>query len=553
MTKFAFVSVALLAAICFEATLGVEFSIFHQKRDHYGMIRDSRNVEATFQQRFIVVDNHYKGPKPNFDSDEYLDLFNEQLFDDDFDFDNDTNTTTTEAPEPVITTEIKTTAPYVPVVTTDTTTELPTTTEPTTTYSPATDIPTIFLYTGGQGPIDEFYNKSGYVVELAKYYGAVAVFAEHRFYGKSLPFGSESFNESHLPYLTVDQVVADYMNLVYFLKYSYGMSDAKVITFGNFYAGSLASYMRFKYPEHISGTLASGAPVKMADDFQKRTLFWSAVTNIFKNVSDVGPDVVESVRTGWDYLNELQQYGPQGYASISRMMHTCQPVDSDNFEDLQKIVRTPFAQLSLSNYPFPYNGYQANVVAQAANIINDAKDEVDGLYKIALFYYKLDDGDCIDLEEIPSECADQTGCMPGLRGLAWDFQLCWEVLSEVGSNIGYSMFPNLEWTKEDLEAYCGDKFELPVNQRYQWFKINYWGSQVSSASNIIWTNGVLDPWYGTGIALNTTPYLTALGAMEGASQGLDLMTPVDGDGMAQYRNMEKELIGQIIHGTFPSS
>ena len=115
------------------------------------------------------------------------------------------------------------------------------------------------------------------------------------------------------------------------------------------------------------------------------------------------------------------------------------------------------------------------------------------------------------------------------------------------------MFPNLDWTKEDLEAYCDAKFELPVNQRYQWFKINYWGSHVSSATNIIWTNGLLDPWYGTGIALNTTPYLTALGAMKGASQGLDLMTPVHGDGMSEYRKMEKELIGEIIYGTFPSS
>ena len=138
---------------------------------------------------------------------------------------------------------------------------------------------------------------------------------------------------------------------------------------------------------------------------------------------------MQSVRTDWDYLNELQQYGPQGYASISRMMHTCQPVNSVNFENLQKIIRTPFAQLSLKNYPFPYNGYPGNVVAQAANIFNNAKDEVDGLYKVALFYYKLDDGDCIDLEKITSECADQTGCMSGLRGLAWDFQLCWELLS----------------------------------------------------------------------------------------------------------------------------
>ena len=30
---------------------------------------------------------------------------------------------------------------------------------------------TIFLYTGGQGPIEEFYYNSGYLIDLARYYG----------------------------------------------------------------------------------------------------------------------------------------------------------------------------------------------------------------------------------------------------------------------------------------------------------------------------------------------------------------------------------------------
>ena len=125
----------------------------------------------------------------------------------------------------------------------------------------------------------------------------------------------------------------------------------------------------------------------------------------------------------------------------------------------------------------------------------------------------------------------------------------------IGSSIGNSMFPNLEWTTKELFSFCKKEFEeFSGQERYQWFKINYWGSKISSASNIIWTNGQLDPWFGTGIiTTNSTPYLNTLSAIPGASQGLDLRGPVNGDGMAKYRQMELELIGQILTGTFPSS
>ena len=72
--------------------------------------------------------------------------------------------------------------------------------------------------------------------DIAPEYNAMLVFAEHRYYGNSLPFGEDSYKDlEHLGYLSSEQALADFDVLIKALKIKYG--NVPVVAFGGSYGG----------------------------------------------------------------------------------------------------------------------------------------------------------------------------------------------------------------------------------------------------------------------------------------------------------------------------
>ncbi len=125
----------------------------------------------------------------------------------------------------------------------------------------------IFFYTGNEGDIQWFCENTGFVWEQAEQLGALVVFAEHRYYGNSMPYGPKSYDKANLNYLTSEQALADYAYLIKYIKSSRpGSEKSAVIAFGGSYGGMLAAWFRMKYPNIVTGALGLFNQVKRKAD-----------------------------------------------------------------------------------------------------------------------------------------------------------------------------------------------------------------------------------------------------------------------------------------------
>lgn len=197
----------------------------------------------------------------------------------------------------------------------------------------------ILFYCGNEGDIYQFYQNSGFMTQtLAEKWGGLVVFGEHRYFGGSWPFDNKNkaMEGSNKQFLTVDNVLMDYNELIKSIKLEYGASDKAVIAFGGSYGGMLAAWMRMKYPQTIQGALAASAPIlyfhgaeNMANDGAS---FFDVITNDFATVPNNSTGKVdglcaEGIRQAFHEIPKLQN-DSSAWAALKADYNLCDEVNS---------------------------------------------------------------------------------------------------------------------------------------------------------------------------------------------------------------------------------
>ncbi|CAM0882892.1 unnamed protein product [Alopecurus aequalis] len=403
----------------------------------------------------------------------------------------------------------------------------------------------IFFYCGNEGDIAWFAANSGLVWEAAPRFAALVVFAEHRYYGESMPFGSKekAYNNTRsLAYLTAEQALADYAVLLTDLKRNLSAEGSPVVLFGGSYGGMLAAWMRLKYPHISVGALASSAPILQFEDIVPYTIFYDLVSNDFKRES---LSCFQAIKDSWNELDE-QGNAQDGLLKLSKTFHLCKTLKTSG--DLSDWLSSAYSYLAMVDYPMssdflmplPANPIKEIIlfVFQVCRNIDKQPEGTSTLERIYaginIYYNYTGTVDCFDLDDDPH----------GMGG--WDWQACTEMVMPMSYSEELSMFPPDEFDYALYADYCVKSFG--VRPRPRWITTEFGGHNISSVlekfgSNIIFFNGLLDPWSGGGVLKNISSSVVAIVAPLGAHH-IDLRpaTKDDPDWLVNIRESELKII-----------
>lgn len=179
------------------------------------------------------------------------------------------------------------------------------------------------------------------------------VFAEHRYYGKSLPFGKETWSNltsDRLDYLSSEQALADYAVLLNSLKGNLSTS-APVVTFGGSYGGMLSAWFRQKYPSTVVGAISASAPVLQFPGITGPKVFNHIITQDFEEAT---PGSSKQIYNSWQVMEKWAE-NQSTRDQLQQMMQICSSLNrkEDVTSTLFNWLSSAYSYLAMADYPYP--------------------------------------------------------------------------------------------------------------------------------------------------------------------------------------------------------
>jgi lysosomal Pro-X carboxypeptidase len=209
----------------------------------------------------------------------------------------------------------------------------------------------IFLYTGNESPVEEYVNNTGLLWNLAKDYSALVVFAEHRYFGKSIP--DIEGMDNCLSYLSSMEALADYASLSHIMRSKWGGEDSAIIAFGGSYGGMLSSWLRILYPSSIDGAIAASAPI-LGFPLNSCPIDGSAQSVSYAASSKAGSasNCADNLKSSYVLISDIGKT-TEGLETLSKSMNLCTPLTSSHdISSFLTYLQSPLFNLAEGSYPF---------------------------------------------------------------------------------------------------------------------------------------------------------------------------------------------------------
>jgi lysosomal Pro-X carboxypeptidase len=446
----------------------------------------------------------------------------------------------------------------------------------------------ILFYCGNEGSIEDFWKNSGFITEtLAKEFKGFVIFGEHRFFGKSFPMGGpQDYDIKKNRYLNVEQALGDFIELLHQVRKIYSLDESHpVIAFGGSYGGMLAAWARMKFPHIFKGAIASSAPILLFEDINKiSNSFFKIVTETYKRYDHSCP---ESIRKGFKTLDQLKnstKTNENVLNELNKIFNICTPMkNSTEIQNLEDTIEDALVALAQYNYPYetsflnPTPGYPVKVacerikkykkdntfsdllmgyndnalsplmqssIAFTFNKFNqispDMKDSLNFLKEASsVFFNYTGTQKCLDIGNKPSETSELNG---------WSFMACTEMVMPMQKDGVTDMFSPKKWNLEEFTKECKNTWNADVRPEwaFDFFGGRNFDKEIHNYSNILFTNGKMDPWNAGCPHVASTKSVFIIESDSAHHLDLRLPNEKDPESVNNSRKLSLELIRKWI-------
>jgi len=411
----------------------------------------------------------------------------------------------------------------------------------------------VLFMIGGEGEESPSWLTGGAWYKYAEDQHAAMFILEHRYYGKSRP--TPDMSVKNLAWLSADQALADIANFRVAMSEKHNLTGPWV-ALGGSYPGSLAAWLRVKYPHLFAGTVSSSGPLHAKPDFFE---YLEVVADALDTTSPgCNANVVDAIVR---IMNHLRQQS--GSAHVSKMFKLCSPLDPSNLQDMAMFMESlmenveDIVQYNKDNR----NNGDMNITT----VCNVMKDETLGctmmrFAEINQLTMNKDGSKCMEhrykaqltgLQNTtwPEE-VDVTKYFGAVGNRPWFYQTCtefgWYQSSDQPGHPYGKLFP-----VQNFQTMCsqvfGPKYNASLlNQGVDNTNMQFGGTDIA-VTNVVFVQGSIDPWHALGITKDISAEAPAI-LINGTAHCANLYQEKETDlqELKNARNRVGDLIGKWI-------
>jgi lysosomal Pro-X carboxypeptidase len=293
----------------------------------------------------------------------------------------------------------------------------------------------------------------------------------------------------------------------------------------------LSSWLRIKYPHAVQGAIAASAPIAaflgQAPPYDPLS-FGKQVMRDASAAGGASDSCASTVRSVWPRIFAAGE-SQAGRALLQASFMLCRPLNSSaDALSLVEWLQSSFDFMAMGSYPFPsdylLNGngvlppYPMRVacnqlLAGQGGAADDDAALFAAMRAAVSVFYNATPHTCFDLDVVGN---NETT----LDGRLWDYLACSQLEMPFARDGVHDMFWPQPWDPVADAAACFLMFG--VQTRAYAAHIDYGGALLSSVSNIVFTNGELDPWLPGGVTQNISSSVLAY-TLPDVGHHIDLM------------------------------